>query len=130
MTNKKQYHHLTRHILLITGILCVSLGILGIFLPLLPTTPLLLLAATCFARSSEKFYVRLTEHPRLGSYIRDFNENRCIPRTVKIWSLTSMWSMMGLSAYCFMDSNICRLLMLMVAGGTTIYILSFPEHHG
>ena len=52
------------------GTLCVVLGVIGIFLPLMPTTVFLLLAAACYARSSERFYRKLWDHPWLGPYVR------------------------------------------------------------
>lgn len=127
MTNYNPAPRCTRPLLVTAGLLASGLGILGIFLPLLPTTPLLLLAAACFAHSSEKCYAWLTDHPRLGRYIKDFTEHRIIPRKAKAWSLTAMWTMMGLSACCFIDSTICRAAMLLIAAGTTAYILSFPD---
>lgn len=65
------------------GFLLVGLATLGLFLPLLPTTPLLLLAAGCFANSSEKWHRWLMEHPLFGSTIRNWHERRCIPRKAK-----------------------------------------------
>src|SRR5512145_2581579 len=59
-----------RAVLVVCGTIFVGLGILGIFLPLMPTTVFLLLAAACYARSSERFHRRLVEHPWLGPYIR------------------------------------------------------------
>ena len=65
------------------GIVSLALGIAGIFLPLLPTTPFLLLSAWLFVRSSPRLYAWLTNHPRLGPYIRNFRENRAIPLRVE-----------------------------------------------
>ncbi len=84
-------------LLIALGLLSLLLGILGIFLPLLPTTPFLLLSAACFARSSERFYQWLMNHPRLGPPIRDWRERRVIRLSAKI--LATVMVMPG--AYLF-----------------------------
>lgn len=76
-----------RAIYLIAGFMLVGLAVLGIFLPLLPTTPLLLLAAACFSRSSERWHRWLLNHRTFGPIIRNWHENRCIPRRVKTVSI-------------------------------------------
>ena len=68
----------------VAGLVSLALGVIGIFLPLLPTTPLLLLAAYCFGRGSERLLKWLLEHPRLGPPIRDWREHRAISRRAKI----------------------------------------------
>ena len=67
-------HRSVRYLLLAIGWLSVALGVIGIFLPVLPTTPFLLLAAACFVRSSRRFYIWLVTHPHLGPWIRDYLE--------------------------------------------------------
>ncbi|MEK9767049.1 MAG: YbaN family protein, partial [Thalassolituus sp.] len=62
-------HPAVRILVLLVGWLSVALGFIGIFLPVLPTTPFLLLAAACFVRTSPKFYQWLIDHPRLGKYL-------------------------------------------------------------
>ncbi|WP_372798783.1 YbaN family protein [Pontiella sp.] len=89
---------------LIAGCALVALATLGIILPLLPTTPLLLLAAWCFANSSEKCHRWLLEHRLFGPIIRNWQENRCIPRRAKITSV----------------------LMILLFGGYAIYRLENP----
>ena len=81
---------ISKPIYLVAGIALVGLATLGIFLPLLPTTPLLLLAAVCFANSSEKCHRWLTEHKLFGSIIRNWNENRCIPLKAKLIAITTI----------------------------------------
>lgn len=79
-----------RILYLSAGFLLVGLAGLGIILPLLPTTPLLLLAAACFANSSEKYHRWLTEHKLFGPIIKNWQENRCIPLKAKIIAVTSI----------------------------------------
>ena len=79
-----------RWLFLIAGFLLVGVATLGLFLPLLPTTPLLLLAATCFANSSEKRHRWLKEHIVFGPIIRNWQENRCIPLRAKIIAVASI----------------------------------------
>lgn len=73
----------TRALLLATGWLAMALGLLGVFLPLLPTTPFLLLAAACFLRSSPAMHARLMAHPRLGPFLEQWGRDRSIPRKAK-----------------------------------------------
>lgn len=79
------------------GCLSFVLGVVGIFVPLLPTTPFLLLSAALWVRSSPRLYDWLLSHPCLGGYVRNFRENRAIPLRAKIVSLTLMW---GTMLYC------------------------------
>ena len=73
------------------GVLCVAIGVLGVVLPGLPTTPFLILAAACFLRSSQKLYDRVLNHPRFGPLVRDFREGKGLPLRVKVWALALMW---------------------------------------
>ena len=79
------------------GLLSLALGILGIPLPLLPTVPLLLLAAFCFARSSERMHIWLTTHPKLGPPIADWNENGAIRQPAKIAATVAIAAAFGIS---------------------------------
>ncbi|WP_462378901.1 YbaN family protein [Pseudomonas sp. Marseille-QA0892] len=118
-------HPLVRALLISIGFLSVALGVLGIFLPLLPTTPFLLLAAGCFARSSPRFYRWLTSHPRLGPWIRDYLDGRGIPLKAKYWAVGLLWSSIGFSAW-IVDVLWVRLVLLTCAVLVTLYILRQP----
>lgn len=80
-----------KYICLVTGALALALGVVGIFLPMWPTTPFLLLAAACFIRSSDRLYAWLLEHEHLGPYIRDYHSGRGIPLRAKRITLATMW---------------------------------------
>ncbi|KFZ37119.1 hypothetical protein HR45_11950 [Shewanella mangrovi] len=75
---------LKRSFFLVSGLLAVGLGVLGMFLPLLPTVPFLLLAGFCFARSSPKLHRWLHQHPWFAAPLADWNQNRVIRRPLKI----------------------------------------------
>ncbi|CAI8817739.1 Inner membrane protein [Pseudomonas soli] len=90
---------MVRYLLLAAGWLSVALGVAGIFLPVLPTTPFLLLAAACFARSSPRFHHWLVNHPKLGPWIRDYLSGEGIPLKGKVYAIGLMWASIGLSCY-------------------------------
>lgn len=114
-----------RFVYLAAGFLSLGLGILGIFLPLLPTTPFLLLTAYLFAKSSDRWYNLLLNHKILGPYIHNFRENRAIPLKVKITSVTLLWITILLSTVFATDKMWLRLLLLVIATGVTVHILSY-----
>lgn len=119
---QQQRNPAVRLALLAVGWLSVALGVIGIFLPVLPTTPFLLLAAACFMRSSRRFYLWLVLHPRLGPWIRDYLEGQGIPRKAKIYAIVLMWSSIALSCY-LVPLPWARAFMLTSAVLVSVYIL-------
>jgi uncharacterized protein len=114
---------LKRTVLISLGMLCVFLGILGIFLPVLPTTPFLLLAAYLFARSSDRFLHWLLENRWFGRYIRNYREGRGIPAREKAISLTMLWLTILFSSFYVIEIWPVRLLLFAIATGVTIHLL-------
>lgn len=113
-------------VLTILGLLSLVLGVVGIFLPLLPTTPLLLLSAWCFIRSSTKLYDWLLNHPYLGKYIRNFREHRAIPLRVKVLSVAMVWLTIGYCIFVVVSEHLwAQLLMFVLAAAVTWRILSY-----
>lgn len=80
-----------KYIYVAIGSISLLLGVIGIFLPILPTTPFLLLSAALFFRGSPRLYTWLLEHKYLGPYIRSFREDRAIPLRAKIISVSLLW---------------------------------------
>ena len=114
--------------ILVAGIgwLSVGLGVAGIVLPILPTTPFLLLAAACFLRSSPRFYQWLLNHPRLGRYILSYLNGSGVPMKAKIYTLTLMWSTLLLSAFVLVDVTMVKIVLPLIGLGVSIYILRIP----
>lgn len=121
-------HRLVRYLLVAVGWASVGLGVIGIFLPVLPTTPFLLLAAACFARSSPRFYNWLVNHKRLGPWIRDYLAGNGIPLKGKVYAIGLMWASISLSCY-LVPLPWARGFMLASAVLVTIYILRQKTLH-
>lgn len=115
-----------RAMLVAAGILCTGLGVLGIVLPGLPTTPFLLLAAFCFSRSSERFHQWLLGHRWLGGYIRNFEEGRGMTRRDKAITLVTMWTTIGITVAFFIPVIWGQLALLAVAAGVSLYLVRLP----
>ncbi|UCD39276.1 MAG: YbaN family protein [Fidelibacterota bacterium] len=105
------------------GSVSVGLGVIGIFLPLLPTTPFLLLAAACYIRSSDKFYRWLITNRWFGRYIRNYREKKGVPVTTKVVAISLLWITIGYSAVFAIDNWAIRILLGIIAIGVTIHLL-------
>jgi uncharacterized membrane protein YbaN (DUF454 family) len=119
---------LFRALLIALGTMCVALGVLGIFLPLLPTTVFLLMAAACYARSSERFYQKLITNRFLGSYIRNHREGRGMRRRDKIVTVALLWIGIGATMIWTVDALWLHLLLLSIAVGVTIHVVKLPSY--
>lgn len=109
----------------VLGAVSLGLGLLGVFLPLLPTTPFLLLAAALFFKGSPRLYDWLLNHPVLGTYIRNFRENRAVTLRTKIVSISMLWTTILLSAFLAVGVWWLRIVLIAIAAGVTWHILSF-----
>lgn len=112
-------------ICIILGTVSLALGIIGIFLPLLPTTPFLLLTAALYFRGSPRLYQWLLNHKHFGPYIRNFRENKAIPLRAKIISLLLMWGTMIYCIFFLIPLVWVKVVMFLVAAGVSWHILSF-----
>ncbi|MCP4596564.1 YbaN family protein [Neptuniibacter sp.] len=110
-----------RALYLIAGLLCVLIGLIGVILPLLPTTPFLLVAAFCFSRSSERLHQYLLNHPIFGGLIRNWEDYGVIPLKAKVIATTMMLVMV--SYPLFFKSFHIGLKMMVVA--TIILAVSY-----
>jgi uncharacterized protein len=116
-------NRLLRWILIATGTFLVGIGILGIFLPLLPTTIFFILAAACYARSSEKFYIWLMHNRFFGKYIRDYKTGRGMTVISKAVTISLLWATILFSAFYTVENFYIRLLLILIAVGVTLHLL-------
>ena len=116
---------MVKYLLIISGSICLALGVIGIFLPVLPTTPFLLLAAAAYVRSSEKLYQWLLNQRFLGTYIRNFREHKAIPLHAKIISISMIWITLTYCAITVSESIWVKAVFILLAIGVSWHILSY-----
>jgi uncharacterized membrane protein YbaN (DUF454 family) len=120
----------TNRILLIAcGTISVALGVLGVLLPLLPTTPFLLLAAACYARSSEQLYDWLLGNRWFGRYIRNYREGKGIPLKRAAVAIALLWLTIGYTAIVAVSLWWVRLILVAIAGGVTVHLVRGRRTH-
>jgi uncharacterized protein len=119
-----------RTLLVVCGTLSVALGALGAFLPLLPTTPFLLLAAVCYARGSERCHRWLLTNRLFGRYLRDYREGRGVSLRHKVAALALLWMTIGLAAWRVVPSWWGKVLLLGVAVGVTVHLVRMKTAKG
>ncbi|MFR9620495.1 MAG: YbaN family protein [Rikenellaceae bacterium] len=110
---------------ILIGIISLALGTLGIVVPLLPTTPFLLLSAALFMRCSPKLHTWLMTNPLLGEYIRNYNENRSMPLRAKLTSISLVWISIGYcTLYVAKGIILAQIALVALASAITWHILS------
>ena len=126
-TKLKPINPALRWTLLFSGFLATGLGFLGIFLPILPTVPFLLLALACFARSSERFYNWLLDHAHFGPIIRPYINGQGMAFASKVKAIALVWASISFSAFYLIELDWIRWLLLLISCGVTLYLLKLPS---
>lgn len=114
---------LKKILLFLGGIISLVLAIIGIFLPLLPTTPFLLLSGACFAKSSKRLYNWLMNHKYFGTIIRNYREKKAVSLHSKIYALILLWATILSSAIFFVPILWVKVLLVCIASAVTYHIL-------
>ena len=126
MNEKKVQNRFIKFLLISAGTISIFLGFIGIFIPILPTTPFLLLAAALYSKSSDKFYNWLINNRLFGSFIRNYREGKGITLQAKFISLTSLWLVLGSTIIYAIENIYLKILLLLIAVGVTIHLLLIP----
>ena len=119
----KSISPLTKYLYLIAGFLLVLIGVIGIFLPVLPTTIFLILASACFVKGSPKANQWLRNHKILGMYIKNYQDKSGLTLKSKIVIIILLWTMILLSAFYFTDEFYIQILLIVIAVGVTIHLI-------
>jgi uncharacterized protein len=117
-------NRLRRWILVVAGTVCVIVGAIGVVVPVLPTTPFLLLAAVCYTRSSPRLHAALLSNRLFGGYLKNYLEGRGMTVRAKAWTLSLLWIGIALAAALATDSLTVRMLLAAVLVGVTLHILT------
>jgi uncharacterized membrane protein YbaN (DUF454 family) len=116
-----------RRLLATAGTFSVVLGIAGIFIPVLPTTPFLLLAAYCYMRSSSRLHRWLLNNRFFGSYIRNYIEGKGMPLHLKIITIALLWTTIGLTTAFAVQHIAIRIVLIIIAFAVTTHIVMIKE---
>ncbi|ALO27850.1 hypothetical protein KHM19_15480 [Leptospira borgpetersenii] len=117
---------IVRFLLFIAGSISLILGIIGIFTPILPTTPFLLLSAACYARASHQFYNWLMNNRYFGSYIRDWRIHKTIPIRAKIIAISMIFLTIGTTVFFFIPILVVKILVSLIGILVVIYLIRIP----
>ena len=112
-----------RYLYLISGFLLVLIGVIGIFLPVLPTTIFLILASACFVKGSPRANEWLRNNKILGAYLKNYQDKSGLTVKAKVLNIAFLWLMISVSALLLTEEFYIRLLLLAIAIGVTIHLL-------
>lgn len=101
----------------------VIIGVIGIFVPLLPTAIFLILASACFVKGSPRANKWLRNHKILGAYVKNYQDNSGLTIKVKIINIVFLWLMILTSAHFFTENLYIRLILLAIAVGVTVHLV-------
>jgi len=126
MGNRQKF---VRAVFFVAGTVSLAVGTIGIVLPILPTTPLLLLAVACYCRSSERMTKWVLTNKYFGSYIRRYKEGKGIPLKTKILALTALWITISYSAFFMVNKWwAVQLILFTIAIAVSIHIIKLPTY--
>ena len=125
---KRKSSSLKNAIYVAAGTASLGLGIIGVFLPVLPTTPLLLLSAACYYKGSERMHRWLLSNKLFGSYIRSYKEGKGISQAGKIFTICLLWITISFSTFYIVNNYFMQIALFAIAIAVTIHIIALPTY--
>jgi len=123
----KRVSEKVKHLLfIILGTLFLGIGCIGLILPILPTTPFLILAATCYVRGSDRIYRWMMQNRLFGEFIKNYLEGKGIKPRQKVVTLVFLWVMIIFTTVYMIENMIIRLFLLIIALTVSVHILKLP----
>jgi uncharacterized membrane protein YbaN (DUF454 family) len=117
-----------RSLFVTLGTLFLVVGVIGIVVPILPTTPFLLLAAFFYERGSEKFHNWLLNNKILGAYIGSYSDGKGIPLKVKLFTIVLLWTVISSTVVFVVDELVLRIILVLVAIGVSMHVALAKGH--
>ena len=117
---------LKRSLYVIAGTVFLAIGCIGIVLPILPTTPFLLLSAACYLKGSERMHRWMLNNRWFGNYIRNYKEGRGLPLKTKVFTLALLWVVISYSALVIVNMLIVQVILFVIAVGVSFHIITLP----
>ncbi len=119
---------LKRAALALLGTIFLALGAIGIFVPILPTTPFLLLSAACYLKGSERMHKWLINNRVFGTYIKNYKEGKGMSARAKIFTLSLLWISVIPSALFVVSLAVVQVILIAVCVGVTIHLVRIPTY--
>ena len=113
-------------IYIVVGTIALVIGAIGLFLPVIPTTPLVILAAACYYRGSERLHNWILSSRWIGDTVKNYQEGRGLTRDTKVRAISMMWAMTLISAWFFVSNPVVRVAIICVVMGVTVYLVRLP----
>ncbi|WGM88946.1 MAG: YbaN family protein [Candidatus Bathyarchaeota archaeon] len=125
-SKEKNKNRIVRSLFFVAGTITLVIGAIGIVLPILPTTPFLLLSLACYLRSSERMSQWMLNNKYFGKYIRNYKDGKGIPLKTKLFAITVLWITITLSAVVFVPILVVQIILFIVATAVTVHLVKLP----
>ena len=117
---------LKKSLFVVAGTIFLALGCIGIVLPILPTTPFLLLSAACYYKGSERMHRWILNNRWFGNYIRNYKEGKGLPFKTKVFTLAMLWLVIGYSAFFVVNLFVFQVVLFAIAFGVSLHLITLP----